>query len=722
MRCTLVFLLFLAFGALSAQEVVLGLKGNPQLHANANQAQAASAVGVFEHFEYNLNTLTLPFFDDFSSKNIKVYQSDSAGKVTATIVQYAFFVAGNHPDTVAYSKDTTWVYHLDSTKIAPNSMFKIIQYNASQYPATVADTIEAWPSYSIYGSDTTFLKELTLTNTKYIFYFLKDDASLWTGRGVFVNANYPINPPSIGVATFDAINDIGKLYPNASSTQFLGDSLVSKPIDLSGLSASDNVYLSFYVESKGFGGDAPEEKDSLLLHFMDNSGMWRSVWGSKAKDTWATDSFFKFYVKVELPIFFHKNFRFKFFNFASIEGFGTDGSNRDQWQLDYVQLDKNRIINDAYGSDMTFVYPPKTLVNGFYAVPWNHFKSAGNLMVGTSEALVRNISNVDVNADFAVNIKEKGSVLYNSAVTQSAAIQAGLAHVYDEDYGSFVYTSPENDTAVFNVQYALNTPLSNDFKGNDTMVFAQVLSNCYAYDDGSAEAGYGFYYAGAEFAYKFPILQSKGDSLRGVKIYFNEVIGSGNYQIPFTLRVWNYSNGKPGTLLLESTEYMPDSIKGINKYLYYPFGKVIFVKDTICIGWKQTTNDYINVGLDLNTPNADKMFFYVVSSNTWNTSHISGSVMFEPVLGAPVVFPANVVEQAALAQIFPNPAKHIAFIDCAEKTEIMILDLEGRVLSKNDCQAGRNSIDLSNKSEGLYIIKIVYAESGKVEFHKLIVQ
>jgi hypothetical protein len=722
MRCTLVFLLFLAFGALSAQEVVLGLKGNPQLHVQSPQMQAAAAVGVFEHYEYNLNTLTLPFFDDFSSDNIKVYSSDSAGKVSATVVQYAFSVGGNHPDTVAYSKDTTWRYQLDSTKIAPNSMLQIIQFNASQYPAISTDTIDAWPSYSIYGSDTTLLKKLTLSNNKYVFYFLKDDASLWTGRGVFVNANYPINPPSVGAATFDAINEMGKLYPNASSTQFVGDSLVSKPIDLSALSPTDNVYLSFYVESKGFGGDAPEEKDSLLLSFMDNSGAWRSVWGSVAKNTWATDSFFKFYVKVDLSIFFHKNFRFKFFNYASIEGFGSDGSNRDQWQLDYVQMDKNRFSNDAYGSDMAFVYPPKTLVNGFYAVPWNHFKSASNLMTGTSQALVRNISNVDASADFSVNIKEQANVLYTSAAAQIATVPSGLTQVYNENYGSFVYTSPENDTAVFDVQYTLNTALANNFKKNDTLSFTQVLSNCYAYDDGSAEAGYGFYYAGAEFAYKFPILQSKGDSLRGVKIYFNEVVGSGNYQIPFTLRVWEYSLGKPGALILESSEYMPDSIKGINKYLYYPFEEAIFVKDTICIGWKQTTNDYINVGLDLNTSNADKMFFYVVSSGTWSASHTAGSVMFEPVLGAPVVFPAAVLEQVAEAQIFPNPAKQTVFIHCAEKIQAFIMDIEGRVILQNEFQEGANSIDLSNNSEGLYIIKIVNADSGKIEFHKLVVQ
>ncbi len=723
MRLILLSILFFITVLAQGQEVVRGLSGNPALSNAVNPLQAGPSVGVFTKYVYTINKITLPFIDDFSSNNIKVYSTDTAGKVTSVVDQYDFSIGGSYPDTVNYSLDTTWQYASDSTKIAANTSFQIIRYEAATYPAKIKDTLNAWPAYEIYGTDTVKLTKLKLTNSKNIFYLLKDDASLWTGRGAFINSNYPVSPPTIGVATFDAINANGKIYNNAGVSAYTADSLVSKPIDISALGVADSLYLSFYLESKGY-GDEPESSDSLVLQFLDSTGIWHSVWNTSVEESWPVDSFFKFYVKISFSKFFHKNFQFKFFNFATIDGFGTDIGNRDQWHLDYVVLDKNRTANDTYISDAAFVYPPQTIVNGYYSVPWKHFKSAGNLMTPSSQGVIRNISAFPASANFAVQIKEESSSLYNSALTQNASIPAGLTHSFNENYGSFVYTSAENDTAVFDVQYALNTTLANNFTGNDTVVFKQELSNFYAYDDGSVEAGYGFYNAGVEFAYKLPVLQSKGDSLRGVKIYFNEVLGAANYQIPFNIRVWAYNNGKPGLLMYENSVDYPDSTNGINRFLYYPLDKPVFVKDTIFIGFKQTTNEYINIGLDFNTPNPSKMYYYSTTASSWKVSAVKGSVMLRPVMSESVVIPSEVKteENFQAVQLFPNPASSNVFIVSNDKIQVSLMDMEGRELTNQSFSEGMNPLSLSGLSEGLYLVKIIHPEINQSEFRKLIVQ
>ncbi|MEE1019786.1 MAG: hypothetical protein U0L93_00030, partial [Bacteroidales bacterium] len=50
----------------------------------------------------------------------------------------------------------------------------------------------------------------------------------WQSTNVIVNSTYQFNPPTIGVATLDAIDIYGKLYPNASTTSFSADTLLSQ--------------------------------------------------------------------------------------------------------------------------------------------------------------------------------------------------------------------------------------------------------------------------------------------------------------------------------------------------------------------------------------------------------------------------------------------------------------------------------------------------------------
>jgi len=101
------------------------------------------------------------------------------------------------------------------------------------------------------------------------------DATKWVNsRSVFINKDIPYLPPTIGGATFDAIDSLGKVYPNALWIPFKADVMTSVPIRLDSvfspvaraLSPADSVYLSFFYQPQGH-GEAPESADSLLLQF-----------------------------------------------------------------------------------------------------------------------------------------------------------------------------------------------------------------------------------------------------------------------------------------------------------------------------------------------------------------------------------------------------------------------------------------------------------------------
>ena len=55
--------------------------------------------------------------------------------------------------------------------------------------------------------------------------------------------------------------------------------------------------------------------------------------------------------------------------------------------------------------------------------------------------------------------------------------------------------------------------------------------------------------------------------------------------------------------------------------------------------------------------------------------------------------------------IYPNPTKEYVFIKAQEKTHLTILDISGRVLSKQLIDSGTNSVYVGNYAKGTYIIK-----------------
>ena len=103
--------------------------------------------------------------------------------------------------------------------------------------------------------------------------FMFPDPALWQDSDVFINADFPRNPPTIGVATFDGLNKFGNPYYVAVSGNGGCDTLTSQPLNTEDdgqgntYNPTSGLFLSFFYEQKGW-GDRPESGDYLYLEFF----------------------------------------------------------------------------------------------------------------------------------------------------------------------------------------------------------------------------------------------------------------------------------------------------------------------------------------------------------------------------------------------------------------------------------------------------------------------
>ena len=220
---------------------------------------------------------------------------------------------------------------------------------------------------------------------------------LWDGKNVFVSTTYSINPKTVGVATFDAINSKGKLHPNVSTAPFSADTLTSHPINLN-FPTDTTIYISFYFQPQGL-GNQPDPRDSLVLEFFDAAGdTWYGAWAAWVDFSASTlyqknklknqtkqiqsdtlnKTFFMVHFKVDDSRFLVENFQFRFRNYASLSSNsdipGLRG-NSDHWHIDLVYLNKGRSYTDTLINDIAFYRPIKSILKNFEAIPWLHFNA-----------------------------------------------------------------------------------------------------------------------------------------------------------------------------------------------------------------------------------------------------------------------------------------------------------------------------------------------------------
>ena len=547
------------------------------------------------------------------------------------------------------------------------------------------------------------------------------DRKKWSDGFVFINNTYSDQQITTGIATFDALDNSGRLYETASFSGFESDHLTSMPINLN-YPASENIWLSFFYQAGGL-SDPPEAKDSLTLQFLaPDEKKWYSVWGSSGN----TDQKFKpVIIKVENTRYLKKGFHFRFINYASISPNLSDNSmvgNCDIWNIDYVLLDKNRNAGDTTFADVAFRLPLRSLLKSHEAMPWKQFRQVELQEMGSSIPVqYRNNDRITRNVTRNFEIWD---VYKNS---QSHFFSAGATNVSpltNIDYKAnlvYTYNTDNNDSALFRITCSLKTD-EFDPKENDTLIYFQNFKNYFAFDDGSSEGGYGINGLGsrnAMAAYRF--VSYMQDTLRAISICFNDSYMDANKRA-FDLMVWDNNNGIPGNVIFSREEVMVEQGETINGFYTYIVPDGVMVNDVFYVGWKQRSETFLNAGFDINTPHAGRQLFWL--NGEWQLSQVKGSLMIRPVVGDPLKITSindTYYRNKNLISIWPNPATDYINVDPGELKfsgliYITVMDLFGRELIKVPFS---ERIDISSLHEGIYII-ITSMNSLPVGYNRLI--
>ena len=560
-------------------------------------------------------------------------------------------------------------------------------------------------------------------------------------KSVFVNHGFPIAPPSIGVATFDGLNAGGFPYCASCTTgSNNSDSLISKLIRLDSiplilkLHLSDSIYFSFYYQAKG-NGDAPETGDELMLYFRDAKQPWpvSPIWsqsGYNPNNYFPPDTAFRLVnISITDTLLLTSRFQFMFVNKS------TQCGSIDHWHVDQIYMNNARSIRDTVFKDVSFVYDQHSLLKNYSQMPWTQF-TGGPDMADSILAVFRN------NDSTPINITTSYSLKNNTGTYAISPVTLGTNDVPDYKVGGYCYFSalnsapltytynggaPFTDSTSFKLQYFLHLPVDT-MRKNDTASFVQKFDNYFAYDDGTAERGYG---AGScaqcyQSLIAVKYILNKPDTLRSMDIYFdpvidvNSLIGS-NIQ----LWVWNDNGGIPGSALVaDSTFSFPFpvySTAGTDIYqryqLTHPY--IFSSPGVFYIGVYEQLNYSLNIGYDLNSDYHKNVFFQVNDGTGWHGSTYKGSLMMRPVFGDSLqalrISPVRVPTQSN--KLYPNPANGYFYAGSSDVIKSAVIsDLQGNVIMV--IQNTGDKIDVQQLPPGMYLIQLV-APNGRSSVQKL---
>lgn len=571
---------------------------------------------------------------------------------------------------------------------------------------------------------------------------LYPNQDLWQGYTVYVNNHMAINPISQGAATFDGLDERGLAYGFGFAIPFVADSITSKPINLE--NAADTVYLSFYYQAQGL-GNAPEEEDILTLEFKsrpnDSTETWVRVWEVEGYILEDYD-FNRVMIPVLGPEYLYNGFQFRFRNYASRAG------SVDHWHLDYVELDQGRSLADTLINDVSFMGQTSVDYNGvllntgssilteYNSMPWLHFKDnpsdymgdttyfsiRNNIFDNSSDGVYRlQIYNSDGDLIFEGDSASPNiypNVVCGNEINDCAQDTLGVP---DDLYAQFDYVLPistelTNDSAYFEIVHTISE-LNDDVQTNNRLSMLQEFYNYYAYDDGTAEVGYGLGELEnvGRVAVRYNI--KKDDFIRAIQLYLNPV----QYDLssePVQLVIWEGETEPEDTLWTSEVlnlQYTPQ----VNAFYHYMVNRDVTVQtgQNIWVGWIQqpATDQKFSIGFDKRTDNSDKVYYNL--GNGWSQSSIPGSVMIRPVVGDPYEWVGVSESQKIDLVLYPNPTTGMVYLQGLDaqqlrKTNIQVLDIAGREVHSQ--HGYTNGIDLATLNAGTYLVNVQVPNGDRI--------
>ena len=568
------------------------------------------------------------------------------------------------------------------------------------------------------------------------------DLGLWQDNDVYVNRSYGVRPPSLGVATFDAIDYAGQSYPGSGNGRRATprDYLTSAPLLLAGQSGT---VLTFYLQPKGY-GNRPEVQDSFLVQFLAPDGEWNTVFAREGLLNTVPNSFLPGFTGEVVPVpveYLYDGFQFRFVNLS------TERGSVDNWNLDYVKLS-----NQSTGlvtQDLALTEEPFRLINRYTSLPVRHLQAGGQSLLADSVFVrlwnhradvtpvtssiytVRNeTTGADVGGDGLIPSPYFGQ---NNGIAPSGPEVRGATFPELPSYGEirnhlFALDPEENYTLATTYQLNVATEDATFAPGilaNSQATQRTVLADYMAYDDGTAEVAIEGQ-AGNVIVQRYTAFVA--DALVGIRIRLPRVLdGAGDQGI--TLVVYGEAEaGGPGELLysedfplLYPEDYYRDSLQAFTSYALSE--AVSLPVGAFYVGWRQqNANRSLPVGFDRNNPQNEGQYFD--AGNGWQELRGStrGAIMIRPLLTGADVRPTSTDrpgELSAAMRLYPNPTGGIVNIllpkDLVKKDiRIKVFSMDGRLLLSS---IGATSLDVSVLPSGMYVLECRVGERvGRQKF------
>jgi hypothetical protein len=731
--------LFLLLGLsidLAAQEEVTDLRyaqSAYQSYLNSKTETTSFRSANYERgkFIYIIDTLQLPFFDDFSKNQIKTFNANINDPNVSLKINYDFSVNGFTPHSLNYMSDTTQstLKTLSGDIIQSNNPPLFITYFINGIPVS-RDTgwtniLESFDESTGLVSFDTLTPDVSVINTPDTFYKVADNNTLWVPptdtfdsniSAPFINNVYAKARITQGVATFDGTDRKGFPYDITTETTYgEADQLVSKPIYLD--SNMTNVFLSFFYQAGG-NGNLPDEEDSLIVDFFDvQDSVWRHAWSITGPTEEDTNFSKQVYLKVDGRRYLRPGFRFRFRNYATLSG------SFDHWHIDYIRLMQNRdTVSEDTIFDGAFVDGINTFLKDFTSVPYLHYlQNPAFFEKNQVRIKLNNLSNDSINIQgLRYEIFDPNNNLVISTVTSAPNLEAfQRLNVNIPITEPGLFPDLGTSSADFKIRCRYSTSgIGNQQQINDTITTIQSLRNYYAYDDGTAEKAYALTGAGLRLAYEFntPIR----DTLKAVYFNFPQILHDENEELNMEILVWESLEAEP---IYRSQQLVEPTYTNANQFLRIKLEQPVVVQDRFFVGYRQLDATKIYIGLDVNT-NASNFLRYEING-TWFESSVNGSIMIRPhfsdqdLLGAEEIKRNENVNNRL--SIFPNPANSFINLELIGHTleRIEIYDLNGRMIKRVD--GSENLIDINSVSDGFYIIKAL-GDHGSTGSGKLIIQ
>ena len=582
----------------------------------------------------------------------------------------------------------------------------------------------------------------------------RPDPELWQDEDVLINRNFAVLPPSLGVATFDAVDFDGRPYPGTGGGRGTvpRDYLTSTPLDMRG---EQGATLSFYLQPRGL-GNRPERQDSFLVQFQRPDGSYETVLQVEGQLNTVPSSRELPFIPYLIPVpdrFLYDGFTFRFANKSNEQGAV------DMWHLDYVKL--SAVSNTLATDDVALTNEPGSILGPYTSLPLRHFQAAGeNLVQPNMEVTLYNAGD----QAFNFSASKASFISVRRDLTRIARGEFVDDNVFGvpNDFPPMEYVSRElvagwdglNDvrgylnglplgeepvvlTTRFDVSIGRgmlesveDASLSPKIAFNNNQAVSNtILGEYMAYDDGTAEVL-------VEVPRNTVLVQRftafVADTLRGIQIRIPRGLADLGDQ---DVRLVVYGAGDtPGARLYEedfpivyAEDFFIDSLQGYTTYLFSePFELPV---GDFFVGYEQLrANVNIGVGYDRNNPTADGVQYFDANNNgAWNEVRgtVTGALMVRPLLAGFDESPTSIRETLAvegLIDVFPNPTTNLLHLRPRpgvrlNDLQVKICDVAGAVLR---VEAGQPTLELGSLPKGVYILTV--SDGARQSNHKIVRQ